>query len=178
MSAIYGSPRYNTQRYRQTAAETALPAPLSIVSRSYSANWDEVHTYSLLDFAMTKTNVQLTNLVIGDSKRFEWTFDDLPVGYTIATAYMTAKMRDTYADADAVVALSTTTTQTSSGQITDAVTTGGSIAMFFDMSKTQTAGFSPGIAYVFDVQVKLSGGEIHTMVKGTMTWIRSITDAN
>lgn len=178
MSAIYGSPRYNTQRYRQTAAETALPAPLSIDSRSYSADWDDERTYSLLNYAMTKTNVSITNLVIGDTKRFTRTYSDLPSGSTVATAYLTVKMRDTYADADAVVAKSITTTATSSGEITDALTTGGSIAFYFDMSKTDTAAFSAGIAYVYDIQVKLSGGEIHTMERGTMTWIRSITDAN
>lgn len=188
MSAIYGSIQYGTQRYRQTAADSALPAPLSIDSRSYSADWDDEQTYSadwddeqtisLLDFAMTKTGVQITALVIGDTKRITRTYTDLPTGSTVATAYLTVKKRDTFADAAAVVQKSITTSATSSGQITDAVTTGGSIAMYFDLSKTETANFVAGIAYVYDVQVILSGGEVHTMEKGTMTWVRSITDAS
>ena len=178
MSAIYGSPRYNTQRYRQTAAETTLPAPLSIDSRSYSANWDDERTFSLISYAMTKTNVSITNLVIGDTKRFTRTYTDLPTGSTIATAYLTVKKRDTHLDAAAVIAKTITTSSSSSGQITDASTSGGSIAMFFDVSKTESANFTAGIAYVYDIQVKLSGGEIHTMERGTMTWVRSITDAN
>jgi hypothetical protein len=160
------------------AEGTVLPAPLSIDSRTYSANWDDERTHSLLDFAMTKTNVQITNLVIGDTKRITRTYTDLPTGSTITTAYMTVKKRDTFADAAAVVQKSITATVSSAGQVTDATTTGGSIAMYFNMSKTETANFVAGIAYVYDIQVVLSGGEVHTMERGTMTWIRSITDAS
>lgn len=123
---------------------------------------------------MTKTGVKLKNFVIGDSKRLRRTFKDLPEGYTVATAYLTIKKSAQHADAQAIVQKSITTSAAASGQITDALTNGGSIVMFFDLSKTDTAVFRAG-EYVFDIQVVLSTGEVHTMEIGTIDWINGVT---
>ncbi len=141
------------------------------------ASWDDVRTYTLRSFAMTKTGVKLKNFVIGDSKRLRRTFQDLPEGYTVATAYLTIKKSAQQADSQAIVQNAITTSSGAAGQITDALTAGGSIAMFFDLSKTDTAVFRAG-EYVFDIQVVLSGGEVHTMEIGTIDWIYGVTAAS
>lgn len=146
--------------------------------QSYSANWDDDRIFQLKSFAMTKTGVKLTNLVIGDSKRIKRRYDELPEGYTIATAYLTIKKSATQTDAQALVQKAITTSASAAGQITDALTTGGSIAMFFDLSKTDTLVFKAGVEYIYDVQVVLSTGEVHTMEVNTMTWINGVTSAS
>ena len=152
-------------------------APLSIDDRTFAATWEDDRTFAMKSFTMTKTSVNLTNFVIGDSKRVRRTYTDLPEGSTVATAYLTIKKSEKQSDAAAIVQKPITITQTSNGQITDALSNGGSIAMFFDLSKTDTAKFKAGVEYVYDIQIVLSGGEVHTMEVGTITWINGVTAA-
>ena len=172
--------RYQTHRYRRIRYGHRLvgvPATLSAHERTYSANWDDDRTMVLMSYAMTKTNVSITNLVIGDSKRIKRTYTGLPTGSTVSTAYFTAKRRETQADAAAVVQKTITVTAGSSGQVTTADTTDGEIALYFDLTATETEGFTAGVSYAYDIEVVLSGGEKHTMEKGSMTWINGITGA-
>lgn len=147
-------------------------------NRSHSAGWDDDRSYPLKSFTMTKTGVRLFNFVVGDSKRIKRTYTDLPEGYTVATAYLTIKKSDRQADAQAVAQKAITTTLSAAGQITDALTAGGSIGLFFDLSKTDTALFKAGIEYLYDIQVVLSTGEVHTMEVGTITFINGVTSAS
>lgn len=163
-------------------------APISIDDRSFSANWEDDRNYpatwdddrifQLKSFAMTKTGVKLTNLVIGDSKRIKRRYDELPEGYTVTVAYLTIKKSANQTDAQALVQKAITTSASAAGQITDASTTGGSIAMFFDLSKTDTLVFKAGVEYLYDIQVILSTGEVHTMEVNTMVWIHGVTSAS
>ena len=146
--------------------------------RSFSANWEDDRSYQLKSFAMTKTGVKLINFVIGDSKRIKRTYTDLPEGATVATAYLTIKKSGKQSDAQAIAQKAITTSATAAGQITDALTTGGSISLFFDLSKTGTAQFKEGIDYHYDIQVVLDTGEVHTLEMGIMQWINGVTSAS
>lgn len=127
---------------------------------------------------MTKTGVKIKDVVIGDEFRIQRTYTGLPTGMTITKAWFTVKSSDRLADVDALFpSVVITGTLTAAGHITDADTTGGDLAMFFELTKSNTGEAVPGIEYVYDVQVKRSGGEIHTLEKGTIAFIRGVTDA-
>lgn len=178
MSTRWGTTRYGTDRWWRDVSVVALSYPLSIHDRTFSANWDDDRTIALGSYTMTKTRVALTNFVIGDAKRIKRVYDDLPTGSTVALAYLTIKRSARHGDSQALVQKSITTSGAASGQITDAATTGGSIALYFDLSITDTAVFRAGVEYLYDVQIVLSTGEVHTMEVGTITWIAGVTAAS
>lgn len=126
---------------------------------------------------MTETEIKIKDVALGDDFRIQRIYTSLPTGLTISKAWLTVKRSDRDLDASALFQREITTSGTSSGQITDADTTGGSIAMFFEIVPANTAAAKPNIEYVYDVQVKTSGGQIHTLEKGKISFIRGVTDA-
>lgn len=126
---------------------------------------------------MTKIGIKIENVVIGDDFRVRRTYTSLPTGVTITKAWLTLKESESQDDDDALALKEITGTLGAAGHITDADTTGGSIAMFFDLSRTETAD-AKSMPYVYDVQVKASDGAIHTLEKGTIRFIRGVTDAD
>lgn len=144
--------------------------------QSFAASWEDDRGYALARYGMTKTGVKILNFVIGDAKRIKRTYSDLPVGFTVAKAYLTIKRSPALADADALAQVEITSSAAASGQITDAATTGGSIALYFDLQESDTSAASAG-DYVYDVQVEMSGGETHTLEIGTINFIKGVTDA-
>lgn len=125
---------------------------------------------------MTKTGVKIGDVVIGDEFRIQRTYTGLPTGMTITKAWLTVKKSETIAD-PGLFQREITTSGGATGQITDADTTDGILAMFFDLTKVNTGAARPNTVYFYDVQVKRSGGEIHTLEKGTIAFIRGVTDA-
>lgn len=142
------------------------------------AGWRDVRAFPLPSIGMTKTGVKIKNVVIGDDFRVERTYTTLPTGVVITMAWLTMKKSEKLADVDALMQLPITTTLGVNGQITDADTTGGNLAMFFDLSRLKTALAKPDLEYVYDIQVRASDGQIHTLEKGTVAFIRGVTDAN
>ena len=126
---------------------------------------------------MTKTGEKILDVVIGDDFRIQRTYTSLPAGLTITKAWLTIKTSEKTLDASALIQKSITAAITSAGSITDADTTGGSIAMYFDLTRTETATAQRNLPYVYDVQVKVSDGSIHTMEKGQIIFILGVTDA-
>lgn len=126
---------------------------------------------------MTKTGVQIKNIVIGDDFRIQRTYEGLPTGVVIDTAWLTIKKKESDLDAAALIQKEITTSATSSGEITDEDTTGANLAMYFDLTDTETLTAKAGIAYLYDIQVKTAGGAIHTLERGTITFIKQITIA-
>lgn len=131
-------------------------------------------TITLPSVGLTKTGVKIKNLVIGDARRIKRVYSGLTAGITISRAFLTIKKSEKQADAAALVQKEITATQGIKGQITDTATNGGSIALYFDLDETDTLPAKP-IEYVYDVQVELSGGETHTLEKGTIGFIRGVT---
>jgi len=116
-------------------------------------------------------------IVIGDDFTVERTYTKVPVGVTITKAWLTIKESDRQLDADALMQLPITTELTSNGQITDADTTDGAIAMVFKLPRAKTILAKPAFDYGLDVQVLASDGLIHTMELTLIYFIRGRTDA-
>lgn len=127
---------------------------------------------------MTKTGVEIRDVVIGDDFRIQRTYTGLPTGMSIAKAWLTIKESDRQIDADALLQNEITTSVTAAGQITDADTTGGDIALYFDLARAETATARHVQPYLYDVQIQVSDGSIHTLEKGTIVFILGVTDAN
>lgn len=129
---------------------------------------------------MTKTGEKIVDVAIGDEIRIQRIYTGLPTGINIVKAWFTVKRSERDTDANALFPSKVITTSlTAAGHITDADTAEGTIAMFFDLAKTDTGvgAVQPNIEYVYDVQVKVSDGAIHTLEKGTIAFIRGVTDA-
>jgi hypothetical protein len=126
---------------------------------------------------MTKTGVQIRGVVIGDDFRVQRTYTSLPTGLSITKAWMTVKESDRQSDAAALLQKEITASVTADGQITDADTTGGSIGLYFDLARAETGAARHSSPYVYDVQIQVSDGAIHTLEKGTIVFILGVTDA-
>lgn len=126
---------------------------------------------------MTKTGEKINPIVIGDDFTVQRTYTNVPTGVTIAKAWMTIKSSDSQLDANALMQLSITATLNADGQITDADTTDGIIAMVFKLPRAKTALAKPNLNYGYDVQVLASDGLIHTMELGAISFVRGRTDA-
>lgn len=126
---------------------------------------------------MTSTGQKIYPIVMGDDFTIQRTYTDVPVGGTITKAWLTIKASDRQVDADALMQLDITASLTANGQITDADTTGGSIAMEFKLPRAKTSLATPNVPYGYDVQVLASDGLIHTMELGSISFIRGRTDA-
>jgi hypothetical protein len=126
-----------------------------------------------------QTGVKITVIAIGDAKRIERTYTTLPPGITIEKAWMTVKLSDRQLDADALFQKAITINSSAAGQITDADSTNGDLAMFFDLVKADSLNAVPGRLYLYDIQVKRTGeSKAHTLEMGTITFVRGITDAD
>jgi hypothetical protein len=123
--------------------------------------------------------VRIVDFVGGDDLRITRTYTELAGGILINKAYLTIKRRakdDT--DAQAIVQKTITAADGASGQILDNDTTGGSIHLFFDLTKDDTAALTPLIAYHYDVQVITIGNAVYTCEIGTITMRQGVTHAS
>lgn len=126
-----------------------------------------------------ETGVRIENIAIGDAKRIKRTYTTLETGITIEKAWLTAKASDRDLDATALFQKVITVNPSAAGQITDADTTGGDIAMFFELVKADSQNAVPYKPYIYDVQVKRSGeSKVHTLEMGTIVFVRGGTDAD
>lgn len=142
------------------------------------AIWEDDRTFPLPNIGMTKMGVKIKPAVIGDDFRVRRTYTTLPPGVVITKAWFTVKRSEKQADVDALIRKVITIALTADGQITDADTAGGNLGMFFDPNKGETINAKPDLEYLYDVQVLVSDGKIHTLEKGTISFIRGVTDAN
>lgn len=126
---------------------------------------------------MTNIGEKIGPVVIGDDFTIQRTYTSVPVGVTITKAWLTIKESERQLDADALMQLDITTTLTANGQITDADTTDGIIAMVFKLPRAKTILAKPNFDYGLDVQVKASDGLIHTMEITPIYFVRGRTDA-
>lgn len=123
---------------------------------------------------MTVTGIEIEKIPVGGDFRIARTYTGLPSGVTISKAWLTVKLKEADADVAALIQLTITVSLTASGQITDASTP--DITLFFDVSRTLTGNAKP-MVYYFDIQVQNSAGAIHTLEKGSIRFIRRITQA-
>ena len=126
---------------------------------------------------LTKIGVHIWRLVAGDTWELHRTYTGLTSGTTISKAYWTVKANATDTDANAKFQVSVTGTSTSSGQIIDGTTNGGSVELAFIATYTQTATLTPGQEYVYDVQVIDSNSQLYTLEIGTLCPQQGVTAA-
>ena len=126
---------------------------------------------------ITKIGVHIWRLVAGDTWELHRTYTGLTSGATISKAYWTVKTNATDTDANAKFQVSITGTSTSTGQIIDGTTNGGSVELAFIATYTQTLTLTPGQEYVYDVQVIDSNGQLYTLEIGTLCPQQGVTAA-
>jgi hypothetical protein len=122
--------------------------------------------------------VRIVNYVGGDDLRISRTYTELPGGIIVNKAYLTIKRHakdDT--DAEAALQKQVTASEGIAGQITDAITTGGSIALYFDLTGAETATLTPLIPCHYDVQIVSQAGAVYTCEKGVIVMQQGVTDA-
>lgn len=125
---------------------------------------------------MTAFNNNLKPIVRGDFRCVERTFTGLPSGHTIDKAWLTVKPSLAVGD-PGLFQIEITTTATSSGQITDASSSDGQIAMFFNISSTNSSAATGGATYFYDIQVRTTTSGIHTLAMGTVTFFDGVTSS-
>ena len=126
---------------------------------------------------MTAFISTLKPIVRGDTRRIQRTFTSLPVGYTISAAWLSIKSRFRDTDNAALIRKSITTTNSQDGQITDSSTSDGSITLRFDLTSNETMLATAGVEYLYDIQVRTTSGEIHTLAVGTINFHDGVTIA-
>lgn len=143
------------------------------------ATWEDSREIDLPLITMTAEDT-LNPIAKGDARTVRRTFTKLPPGAVITKAWLTIKQSDRDSDAQALIQKDITTSLTAKGRITDADTDDGQIAMFFEITKEDTAqsAINPNQAYLFDIQVLRSTGQPHTLAKGAVSFFRGVTDAN
>lgn len=169
------STQINAIPFNGNASAFVPTVPLSIDARTLAPTWHDERSITLSETTMTAFNEELKDIVIGDDRRISRVYATLPTGYTISKAWLTIKKRQTDADVDALIQKTITASLTDAGQITDASTASGSIALYFDLDTTDTDGMPTRKPCHYDIQIKTSDGDIHTLEMGTVTFVQGIT---
>lgn len=146
-----------------------------IDTETIDPEWEDVEKIALPRYTMTAFNNSLKPIVRGDTRKVERTFTGLPSGITIDKAWLTVKTSTSVGD-PGLFQVEITTSATSAGQITDASSSDGQIAMYFVISGTNSSAATGGAEYVYDIQVRDSvTSYIHTLVMGTVTFYDGVT---
>jgi hypothetical protein len=128
---------------------------------------------------MTRTGVEIRDVAIKDNVRITRTFTGLPTGTVIEKAWMTVKLRASAPDTDKLFQKVIQASGSADGQITDADTAGGSIAMYFELLEADTQNARVSVPYRYDIKVKRVGEtRSHTLEKGLIFFIRGVTAAS
>lgn len=148
-----------------------------IDSETINPEWEDNLKIALPRYTMTAFNNSLKPIVRGDTRKVERTFTGLPSGITIDKAWLTVKTSTSVSD-PGLFQVEITTSATSAGQITDASSSDGQIAMYFVISGANSSAATGGAEYVYDIQVRDSvTSYIHTLVMGTVTFYDGVTTA-
>lgn len=125
---------------------------------------------------MPNYGVEIRDIVAGDDVQVTRTVTSVPASTTITKAWFTVKAAGADADPGVFQKAITTSDVAGTGQITDSGADGTG-ALRFDLTKTNTALLTPGVEYLYDIQVLLSNGNIATIEQGVIIARRSITAA-
>ena len=102
--------------------------------------------------------MRIVGYVGGDDLRISRTYTGLAGGISVSRAYLTIKRLATYSDSTAILQKQITTSEGVTGQITDDTTTGGSLALYFDLTGAETGTMTPLVPYHYDVQIISQAG--------------------
>jgi hypothetical protein len=127
---------------------------------------------------MAATEQIISNKVVGDAIPIERTYE-VPNGITLAKAYLSLKEDEDDLDADSVFPLiEITAAPTSSGQITNATSIAGTVAMRFRISPENSALCEPYRSYHYCIKAISSTGDPFTLEKGQIALAESGVDVS
>lgn len=124
---------------------------------------------------MPNYEATITDFVAGDYLDIERTITAVPSGQTISTGWFTVKSSYSKTDIQAIIQKEiTTANQAGIGWIEDTGADGtGKVHFYLTAADTQLlSGYTD---YLYDIQIKLSGGAISTPELGTITAFPQIT---
>ena len=161
----------------QTITAPLVSAPFTVHAPSVNVQETTIQE-DIRELEPHNLRVRIVDFVAGDDLRITRTYTGLAEGIMIGKGYLTIKRHaKDDADAAAIVQKQITASMQGSGKITDNDTTGGSIELYFDLTKDDTALLTPLIAYHYDVQVVTTGSAVYTCEKGVIVMHQGVTHA-
>lgn len=124
---------------------------------------------------MANLGATIANFVAGDNLSVERTITTIPSGITISGAWFTIKRK--YSDLDTVALVQkyiTTTFQNGIGYIDDTGADGIG-HLIFSLTPSDTVLLTPLSEYKYDIQVRLSSGQINTPESGVIIAFPQVT---
>jgi hypothetical protein len=116
--------------------------------------------------------------VAGDTWKLIRTYTGLQTGVTISKVYWTVKNNPADADGSALFQKSITSSLGSTGQITDASSSDGSIAFNIIATAANTASLTVDQEYYYDLQGIGSDGAVYTFETGSIIPAQGVTTAS
>lgn len=124
---------------------------------------------------MADLAVQITGFISGDDLEIRRTITGLTS--SIAVAWLTVKRYPAQTDLEARLQKRITASDApGTGQIVDPGGAGEDGDLRFDLTKADTGSLG-NVRWVYDIQVKLAGGQVYTVEKGTIEFISDVTRA-
>ena len=116
---------------------------------------------------MAKLNGKISGKCVGDTIPIQRTFQDVSlVSATLSQVLFVVKKREKDADASAVINITITSGASSSGTITDASPSDGSIEFFIKISRAQSSLCKALREYFYGMATIDTSGEKYTLEKG------------
>lgn len=171
--STYNSKQFNVVPFNAPGPATAAVGVLAVDTRSIAANIMDVRT-----IAVAKLGVSITRLVAGDTWKLIRTYTGLQTGTTITKVYWTVKNDPSDADNSALFQKSITSSLASTGQITDASSSDGTIAFNIIAAAANTETLTPGQEYYYDLQGIGSDGAVYTFETGSIIPAQGVTTAS
>lgn len=123
---------------------------------------------------MPSLNSVIGPIVAGDDIQITRTITGVDPADLLSKAWLTIKVAEGDPDPGVIQKEITTTNNPGTGHVNDtgADGTGG---VRFDLTDVDTLLLTPGVLYVFDVQVLTANGNLYTAEKGVISTVRQVT---
>jgi len=123
------------------------------------------------------SDTAIRNVTHGDSFQVIRTVSNIPDGETVSMAWFTLKLLASRPDYQAAMQKTITTDDViGTGAVVNSSPV-GSVDLRFDISGTDWDDVVPGQLYLFDIQLKTTGGGLYTCDRGNFVADSSITGA-
>ena len=116
----------------------------------------------------------------GDDLNIEHDVENVTITDPLVKAWLTIKTSPSVADPGSLQKIITTTPVAGTGHIVQDGSQGngdGTASLRFELTRTETATLGSSIKYHYDIQCKTQGAKIYTPEKGTIVFLRGVTDA-
>lgn len=114
-------------------------------------------------------------VVAGNDLDEDRTVGNVPLGQTVAEAWLSIKLRATDPDNEAVIQKHITTASSDEGVVVDEDADDGTAMLTFFLTAEETLTLDPSIRYVYDIQVFTSADKTYTGEVGVVTVKQKVT---